>query len=61
MNWPCGVLEARLYGLRSSWKEEGILASDGSHAVLLNREPDFALYSFFRAVIGLSVDALQAG
>lgn len=33
----------------------------GSHAVLLNRELDFALYSFFRAVIGLSVDALQAG
>jgi hypothetical protein len=42
-------------------KEEGILAFNGSDAVLLNREPDSALYSFFRAVIGLSVDALQAG
>jgi len=60
MNWPCGVLEARLYGLRSS-EEEGILAFKGSHAVLLSRELDSALYSFFRAVIGLSVDALQAG
>ena len=59
MNWPCGVLETRLYGLRSS--EEGILAFKGSHAVLLNRELHSALYSFFRAVIGLSVDALQAG
>jgi hypothetical protein len=36
-----------------------IVASKGSHAVLLNHELDFALYSFFRAVIGLSVDALQ--
>ena len=42
-------------------KEEGILASKGSDAVLLNRELDFAFYTFFRAVIGLSVDALQAG
>ena len=56
-----GVLEARLYGVRSSWEEEEILAFKGSHAVLLSRELDFALYSFFRAVIGLSVDALQAG
>jgi len=61
MNWPFGVLEARLYRLRSSWEEEGILAFKGSHAVLLNRELHSALYSFFRAVIGLSVDALQAG
>jgi len=61
MNWPCGAPEAWLYGLRSSWEEEGILAFNGSDAVLLNREPDSALYSFFRAVIGLSVDALQAG
>ena len=55
-----GVLEVRLYRLRSSWEEE-ILVYKGTHAVLLNRELDSVLYSFFRAVIGLSVDALHAG
>ena len=61
MNWPCGLLEARLDGLRSSWEEEGIPASKEPRTVLLNRELDSVLYSFFRAVIGFSVDALQAG